>query len=188
MLKSNHNVRRFALVVAALATTFSPVAAQSPKPPSTPSSIAAEKALPDETDGQSGNSIADEMRIKRQIKFAEKEHQENLDRAKDASDLGQDLAASFKKKSSLDREDLKKLDKLEKLAKRIRGEAGGGDDDISIDKKPVNLAEAVDCVAEVSATLNDKVQGTPRQVISAIIIDKANVLLQLIRIVRGFSR
>ena len=187
MLGTNPNCRIATLVVAALAT-YSFVAAQSPKPPSSPNSINAEKASPDENEGQGGNSMAEEMRIKREIKFAEREHQQNLDRAKEASDLGQDLAASFKKKSSLSPEDIKKLDKLEKLAKRIRSEAGGAEDETTIEKKPNNLAEALNCVAEMSSSLNDKVQGTPRQVISATIIDKANVLLELIRIVRGFSR
>ena len=74
--------------------------------------------------------MAEEMRIKREIKSAEKDHQQNLDRAKEASDLGQALVASFKKNNSLDREDIKKLEKLEKLAKRIRSEAGGSEDEV----------------------------------------------------------
>ncbi|MCM3874539.1 MAG: hypothetical protein ND895_27925 [Pyrinomonadaceae bacterium] len=131
--------------------------------------------------------MAEEMRIKREINAAEKDHQQNLNRAKEASDLGQALVVSFKKNKSLDREDIKKLEKLEKLAKRIRSEAGGSEDDVNLEKRPGNLEEAMTCVSEVSASLNEKVQETPRQVISATIIDKANVLLELIRIVRTFS-
>jgi len=151
-------------------------------------SISADKASPDSPDNQRGNSMAEEMRIKREIRSAEKDHKDNLERAKEVSDLGQELFASFKKTNSLDREDIKKLEKLEKLAKRIRGEAGGSEDDVSIEKTPGDLVEAMDCVAKVSASLNEKVQETPRQVVSATIIDKANVLLELIRIVRNFSR
>lgn len=132
--------------------------------------------------------MAEEMRIKREIRFAEKEHEQNLERAREVSDLGQELFASFKKNNSLDREDIKKLEKLEKLAKRIRSEAGGSEDDVNIEKRPGDLVDAMNCVAKVSASLNDKVQETPRQVVSATIIDKANVLLELIRIVRSFSR
>lgn len=132
--------------------------------------------------------MAEEMRVKREIKFAEKEHKQNLERAQEVSDLGQDLAASLKGKHSLDREDLKKLEKLEKLAKRIRNDAGGSEDEVTIDKRPGDLVEAITCVAKVSASLNEKVQETPRKVISAAIIDKANVLLELIRIVRSWSR
>lgn len=132
--------------------------------------------------------MAEEMRIKREIKSAEKDHKQNLERAREASNLGQELVSSFKKNNALDREDIKKLEKLEKLAKRIRSEAGGSDCEDSVQKKPSDLVEAMECVAKVSASLNEKVQGTPRQVVSATIIDKANVLLELIRIVRSFSR
>jgi len=132
--------------------------------------------------------MADEMRIKREIRYAEREHQQNLDRAQELSDLGKDLAASFKKKQSLDRDDLKKLDRLEKLANKIRNEAGGSDDDDPVDKKPNDLAQTIDCIEKVSASLNEKVQQTPRRVVSAATIDKANALLELIRIARGFVR
>ncbi len=132
--------------------------------------------------------MAEEMRIKREIKSAEKEHKQNLERAKEVSDLGQELVASFKKNNSLDREDIRKLEKIEKLARRIRSEAGGSEDEVSIEKRPGDLVEAMNCVARVSASLNEKVQETPRQVVSATIIDKASVLLELIRIVRSFSR
>jgi len=132
--------------------------------------------------------MAEEMRIKREIRSAEKDHKQNLQRAREASDLGQELAASIKRNNSLDREDIKKLDRLEKLAKRIRSEAGGSEDEVTIEKNPGDLKEAMDCVARVSASLNEKVQETPRQVVSATIIDKANVLLELIRIVRSFSK
>ena len=132
--------------------------------------------------------MADEMRVKREIRYAEREHQQNLDRAQELSDLGKDIAASFKKKQCLDRDDLKKLERLEKLASKIRNEAGGEDDEEPVEKKPNDLAEAIDCIAKISASLNENVQQTPRRVVSATTIDKANVLLQLIRMARGFAR
>lgn len=175
------------LIVSVLAAACSAVAGQTARPTVDPlTSITADKSSPDSPDQR--NSMAEEMRIKREIKSAEKDHQQNLRRAKEISDLGQELADSFKKSNSLDREDIKKLEKLEKLAKRIRSEAGGSEYEVSIEKKPGDLVEAMNCVAKVSASLNEKVQETPRQVVSASIIDKANVLLELIRIVRTFSR
>lgn len=176
------------LIASILAAACTAVAGQTARPTVDPlSSIGADKGSPDSTD-QRGNSMAEEMRIKREIKSAEKDHQQNLQRAKEISDLGQELADSFKKSNSLAREDIKKLEKLEKLAKRIRSEAGGSEDEVAIEKKPGDLVEAMNCVARVSASLNEKVQETPRQVVSTSIIDKANVLLELIRIVRSFSQ
>lgn len=177
------------IIACGLALACSAATGQVARPTVDPlSSISADKRSPDSPDYQRGNSMAEELRIKREIKSAEKDHKQNLERAREISDLGQELVASFKKNSALDREDIKKLEKLEKLAKRIRSEAGGSEDEESIEKKPSDLLEAMDCVAKVSASLNEKVQETPRQVVSATIIDKANVLLELIRIVRGFSR
>jgi hypothetical protein len=177
---------RLFLIAALIGTTYSSVASQATKATTSPiGSISADRGSPAADDDQ--NSMAEEMRAKREIKFAEKEHQQNLERATEASDLGQHLAASFKKKNALDREDIKTLEKLEKLAKRIRSDAGGSDDDVTIEKKPKDLAEAMDCLAEVAASLNHKVQETPRRVISTEIIEQANVLLELVRIVRSIG-
>lgn len=150
-------------------------------------SVGADKSSIDD-EGQSVNPMAEEMRVKREIRYAEREHQQNLDRAQELSGLGKDLALSFKKKQSLDRDDLKKLERLEKLANKIRNEAGGSDDEKPVEKKPNDLAETIDCIAKVSASLNEKVQQTPRRVVSTATINKANVLLELIRIARGFFR
>src|SRR6185503_8843783 len=132
-------------------------------------------------------ALDDEMRAKRAIKYAEKEHQENLSRAREASELGSSLAAAFKQNNCLGSKDFKTLEKLEKIAKKIRTEAGASDDDFELEKKPQDLATAVDSVAKVSASLSDKVIKTPRQVVSAAIIEESNVLLELIRIVRTFA-
>lgn len=186
--RASWNTGRCLLLAAIIGVTYSAVIAQSSKQTNPAGSISADKSLPSAGEDQSGNAITEEMRVKREIKFAEKEHRQNLERANEPSELGQEIAASFKRKNSFDREDIKKLDKLEKLAKRVRSEAGGSDDEVTIDKKPNDLAEAINCMAEVSTSLNAKVQETPRRVVSTEIIDQANVLLELIRIVRSLTR
>ena len=178
LLKTACKLGRLVLVIGLFAA--SPVShAQTSTPPDPVASP---------TDSQAPSSMAEELRIKREISFAEKEHQQNLDRAKEASDLGKDLASSFQRKNLLDREGIKKIDKLEKLAKRIRNEAGGSDDEVTIDERPNDLAAALNCIAKVSASLSDRVQETPRRVVAASIIEKANVLLELIKIVRTLTR
>ena len=181
-------IRRVIPLIALVFATCSILNAQTAKDTTNPlSSISADKRSPSNEVDQTVSSMTDEMRVRREIKFAEKEHQENLDRASEASALGENLAASFKKKNCLDRDDIKKLDKLEKLAKRIRSEAGGSEDDLTIEEKPKDLKEAMTLLAKVSASLNHKIQETPRRVISAEIIERANVLLELVRIVRNIS-
>jgi hypothetical protein len=132
-------------------------------------------------------ALEEEMRAKRAIKFAEKEYQENLDRARDLSSLGVSIVASFKQNKGLDQEDIKKLEKVEKLAKGIRRAAGGSEDDVDMEKPPTDLAAALDMLGDLSKSLKDKVEKTPKHVISAAVIDEANVLLELIRIVRSLS-
>ena len=131
--------------------------------------------------------IEEEMRVKRSIKLAQKEHQENLNRAQQLSCLGAEIGVAFKQKHHLDKDDLKKLDKLEKLTKSIRSAAGGSDDASEIEKATRDLPEAVSKMAEVAESLKEKVEKTPRRVISTAVIDQANVLLELIRLVRGLS-
>jgi hypothetical protein len=167
---------------------WSPVAlGQTSRPPGQSDPISADKGSPGSEDGRTLGSIEDEMRAKRAIKFAEKEHLENLDRAREVAKIGEQIKAAFGVRQALDREDAKKLERLEKLTKRLRSEAGGCEDEVKMEKPPENLTTAVERIAEVSASLADKVQKTPRQVVSTVVIDEANVLLELIRILRNLS-
>ena len=129
----------------------------------------------------------DEIRAKRAIKLAEKDHQENLDRAKQILDLAKDLQTSLKDKATIDRDSLKKVDRLEKLTKKIRNEAGGEDEEVKIVDRPTDITGAVNQIAETAESLSKNVQDTPRQVVSAAMINTANVLLELIRLLRGFD-
>jgi hypothetical protein len=144
---------------------------------------------PDRTSGEDPSrsfaTLEEEMRAKRAIKFAEKEYQDNLERARDLSSIGALIVASFKQNKRLDTEDLKKLDKVEKLAKGIRRAAGGSEDDVEMEKPPTDLASALEMLGDLSKSLKDKVEKTPKHVISAAVIDEANVLLDLIRIVHN---
>ena len=159
--------------------------AQVIRPPKAPTTMTADKSRPD-SDEQAPTPLDYELRAKREIKYAEKEHQENLTRAREASELGNAISAAFKQNQSLGSADLKKLEKLEKITKKIRNEVGASDDEFELERKPQDLAEAVDGVAKVSTSLSEKVLKTPRRVVSASIIEDSNVLLELIRVVRSY--
>ena len=131
-------------------------------------------------------TFEEEMRATRAIKMAEKEHRDNLKRAKEIEQIGKELHQTLKDKSVIDRNSLKKVERLEKLTRKIRSEAGGDDEDVIIDNKPIDLCGAVTQIAETSESLSKNVQDTPRQVVSASVIGKANVLLELLKMVRGF--
>lgn len=177
------NLARVAAVIAVFACFSSPSAAQTAQPITPVSPI-----LPADKDKPTGDSpagIEEDMRARRAIKLAEKEYQQNVGRARDLSLLGEAMNASYKQNSFLGREDIKKLEKAEKLAKSIRSAAGGSESDDEIEQPPKDLTCALQMFAEVSASLKTNVEKTPKHVISTTVIDEANVILQLTRIVRS---
>ena len=126
------------------------------------------------------------MRAKRAIKLAEKEYQDNLERARECAGIGAQLKEAHKQNRSLSREDNKKLDRLEKLAKRIRTEAGGSTESTTVDDAPRDLETTLVRIAELSEELRKTVEKTPRQVVSASVIEQANVILELVKMARSF--
>jgi hypothetical protein len=162
----------------AVAQTSSSRATQTPSPPP-------------RADGQNEpetplSTFEEDLRVKRELALAEKEHKENLDRAREISQIGKELQESLRDKTVIDHESLKKVERLEKLTRKIRGEAGGEDEDVTIIHRPTDVSGAVAQIAEASESLSKNVQNTPRRVVSASVIGNANVLLELIKILRGF--
>ena len=133
-------------------------------------------------------SPEDEMRARMEIKIAEKERTENLERAREAAQLGSEIRQSFVANKVLGSSEIKKLERLEKLARRIRSRSGGDDDDEPLQKVPTELETAIDRLAEMSEALRKGVEKTPRQVVSASVIERANELLEIIRFVRDNAR
>ena len=134
------------------------------------------------------SEMEEELKAKQAIKFAEKGHQENLNRAKEIADIAKELKAAAKDAPLLSNDSEKKIERLEKLTRKIRGEAGGDDQEVQIPDRPSNLPSAMIRVAEAAEKLSKDVQNTPRQVVSASVIENANVLLELIKVVRSMSR
>ena len=133
------------------------------------------------------SEMEEEMRAKQAIKFAEKGHQENLDRAKEIGNIGKEIKAAAKDTPLLSTESEKKIERLEKLARKIRGDAGGDDQEVELKNRPADLPSAITRMGEAAEKLSKDVQNTPRQVVSASVIENANVLLELIKLVRTLS-
>ena len=87
------------------------------------------------------------MRAKRAIKLAEKDHEENLNRAREIGESENNFRG-LKNKSSIDREFLKKIERLEKLTKKIRGEAGGEEEEVKIVDRPSDISSPITQIAE----------------------------------------
>ena len=170
------------LIVLCASVAYSQVPVQRPAPTPPPHPVDGTFKSPDDTPL---TTFEEEIRAKREIKIAEKEHQENLNRAREIGEIGKQLK-DVKDNSALDRDCFKKIERLEKLAKKVRSEAGGDDDEITISPRPTDLPSAIKQIAEASENLSKDVQNTPRRVVSASVIGNANVLLELIKLARGF--
>jgi hypothetical protein len=152
--------------------------------PTPPEPINADKSRSSD-DKPTLGSMDDEMRVKQSIKLLEKEYKQNVDRAREAAELGAQLRDALKEGRPFGREETKKLERLEKLAKKIRDEAGGSDEDDVIRNPPGKLDSALSRLADIAESLFKAVEKTPRQVISAAVIEKANALLQLARVTKN---
>lgn len=133
-------------------------------------------------------SPEEEIIRRAEIKHEEESHKEMIERADEAALIGAQLLNTFQKNKSLGRDDFKKLERLEKLARKIRGSTGGSDDDAPLDNPPQQLEKALARLAEVSGQLNKSVQKTSRLVISAAVINSSNELIELIKHIRSIQR
>jgi hypothetical protein len=174
-------------VLLVLGASWAAAQNQQGQPDTTPRPPRPQSPLPSDRDTPTLGNFEEEIRAKRAIKLAEKDHQENLDRAHEILELAKYLQTSLKDKTTIDRDSLKKLERLEKLTKKIRNQAGGEDEEVKIVDRPANITGAVNQIADTAESLSKAVHDTPRQVISASMISTANVLLELIKLLRGFD-
>lgn len=129
-----------------------------------------------------------EMLRRAEIRHEEETHREMVERADEAAQLGDEILASFKKNNSLTRDDLKKLERLEKLARKIRGGAGGSDVDKEQPESPGRIEGAVSKLAELSGALKRSVMKTSRLVISVAVIERSNEIIELVRHIRSLKK
>lgn len=132
-------------------------------------------------------SPTEEMLDRAAIKHLEENHKETVERAREAALLGAELRSTFRKGQPLGRDELKKLERLEKLSRSIRGRVGGSDDDDPLADPPRDLEAALARLADASEDLRKNVEKTSRHVVSASVIERANDLLQLIRLIRTIT-
>lgn len=118
------------------------------------------------------------------LKAEKKAYEEHVARAKEASDLAAELKTSYAATSVLKAADQKKLERLEKLTKRIRNEVGGSEMDADPKEMPNTVSDAINALADMAKELYDEVEKTPRRVVSACLIEQANKLLAVIQFVR----
>ena len=129
-----------------------------------------------------------ETLAKQRIAQEKKEHQELLKRGEEAFQLSKDLEKSFTDNNRLSSDDQKKLDRMEKLVKKIRNELGGGDeDDAEKDALVKNLntiQSAFKALQDNTVKLLDELNKSTRYTISVVAIQSSNLLLKVVKFLR----
>jgi hypothetical protein len=138
---------------------------------------------------------------KQRIEREKKDYQEMLERGEEALKLSDELEKSVAQNSKLSLQDQTKLERLEKIVKKIRKELGGDDDNTEIgaglnekgadeeikEAKPVNVVSAVKILQSNAAKLVEELKKTTRFSISAMAIQSSNALLKIVRFVQFYK-
>jgi len=151
-------------------------------PPPTPPPV---KGQDDHDNDVDFGSRETDARTRLILKAEKKAYEEHVARAKEASDIANALKTSYAASNTFNAADQKKLERLEKLTKRIRNEVGGSEMDANPRDIPHTVGDAVNALADMAKELYDEVEKTPRRVVSASLIEQANKLLTVIQFVRG---
>jgi hypothetical protein len=128
----------------------------------------------------------EEMLREMEVKRAENTHKQNIERAKESAQLSAELRDAYAQRKTLGETDVKKLARMEKLARQLRSESGGSDDDEPLKDPPHDMAATLARIVDITGDLRKSIEKTPRQVISAGVISQTNELIELVRLARSF--
>jgi hypothetical protein len=129
-----------------------------------------------------------EMLKEMEIKREEGDYKEHLARAKENAQLAVELQETYSRQKTLQAPELKKLGRMEKLARQIRSRAGGEENKDELKEEPQQIEAALERLARLSTELQKKVESTPRQVVSTAVIKRANEVVELVRYIRTLYR
>ncbi len=128
-----------------------------------------------------------ESLAKQRIEREKKDFAELLERGEETLKISDELEKSFAQNKQLSAEDRKKLDRLEKLVRKIRteiGGTGGDDENIELDDKPLSVGNALKSLQNNTVKLVDELKKTTRYTVSVAAIEKSNILLNVVRFLR----
>ena len=124
-----------------------------------------------------------ETLAKQRIEREKKDFADLLQRGEEALKITNELEESFVKNNNFSSEDKKKLDRLEKVVKKIRTELGSDDAD-EIEEKPLSVLNALKNLQSNTVKLVDELKKTTRYSISVVAVESSNALLNLVRFLR----
>lgn len=171
--------RIFQFIFSSLTIIFASVFVNAQADASTPSGRPKQEDLP--------KNVKETLK-KYEIERSKKDHEKMLENGEEAVRLSEELSASFEKTNQLSPEDVEKLERIEKLVKKIRSELGGDDEEEAEKAKPSNLETAIKTLRKTTASLLEELKKTTRYSISAIAIQSSNSLLDIVRFLRFWKK
>lgn len=120
---------------------------------------------------------------KHQIKRDQKKFEDMLKDGEEAVKLSEELELSLNQNNRFVQDDIKKLERLEKLVKNIRQELGGADDKEE-EKSSLDFQNAVLSLKDKVVDLFEELKKMSRHSISAAAIQSSNSILKLVRFLR----
>lgn len=124
-----------------------------------------------------------ETLAKQRIEREKKDFADLLQRGEEALKITNELEESFVKNNNFSSEDQKKLDRLEKVVKKIRNELGS-DDAEEVEEKPLSILNALKNLQSNTIKLVDELKKTTRYSISVVAVESSNALLNLVKFLR----
>jgi len=138
--------------------------------------------LPDDIDQ---NEILRDTLVRMQIKREESDFKKLIEKAATIRETSHLLASDVKagETAAFYRRHEKRIRELEKFARQIRSESGGGDDG-KAEPEPASLDEILVRLVAASDRLNDSIARTSRAVVSVAVIESCSDVLDLVRLIR----
>lgn len=121
---------------------------------------------------------------KQRIKQEEKDFQELITRSEEVVKLCEELHESFELNKQLSNEDSKKLEKLEKMMKKIRQDLGAAEDKDTAKDTPSTLSSTLASIKEKSEDLVSELKKTGRFAISVGAVESSNMIFRLVKFMR----
>ncbi len=183
-----YRILSFALFLTFFYCDGASIVAQVRTPQRYPTENHKSKPASNSPDDPEQDSAYREMLREMALKREQNDYKEHLSRAKENAQLAVELQETFSRQKTLESADLKKLSRMEKLSRQIRNSAGGEEDKEELKEPPPQVEAALERLVTLSTELQKKVESTPRQVVSATVIKRANEVVELVRHIRTFYR
>ena len=124
---------------------------------------------------------------KMRIEKDKKDHDEMIEHGDEVAKISDQLERSVEQNGKLSNDDMARLARVEKLAKKIREELGGKDDDGEEDDDGVgtpSLTDAAKILKTSTSSLYEELKKTSRFTVSAAAIQSTNTVLRLARLLK----